>query len=253
LYSPTVKFIYYLPFDTTTINEAYSKYKTFLDSLAKHAVYTERNDEYYKGYNYVTLRNRLHEIMKQEKNDLYRLIISLYIDNPVRRTSDYTNMLINEKDNGKDNLLIFTKHKKQFVYNYWKNSTKTGTQTHTITNTNAIKTIQEYLNNHPDNKYLLENEDGSSMTETQVETRIAYIAKKYNLKTVFSVNSIRHLLATYIDSEEYNDKQKKQIAIALGTSVAMLERHYIDNKPENIDVEFLENKKKEKMNTLYLI
>ena len=84
------------------------------------------------------------------------------------------------------------------------------------------------------------------MTETQVETRIAYIAKKYNLKTVFSVNSIRHLLSTYIDSEEYSDKQKKNIAIALGTSVAMLERHYIDNKPENIDVEFLENKKNKK-------
>ena len=34
--------------------------------------------------------NRLHEIMKKETNDLYRLIISLYIDNPVRRTCDYT-------------------------------------------------------------------------------------------------------------------------------------------------------------------
>ena len=42
---------------------------------------------------------------------MYKLIISLYIDNPVRRTSDYTKMLINTKDNGKDNLLIFTKHK----------------------------------------------------------------------------------------------------------------------------------------------
>ena len=151
-------------------------------------------------------------------------------------------MLINEKDNGKDNLLIFTEHKKQFVYNYWKNSTKAGTQTHTITKRNAIKTIQEYLNNHPDNKYLLENDDRSSMTETQVETRIACIAKKYKLKTVFSVNSIHHLLSTYIDSEEYNNKQKKQIAVTLGTSVSMLERHYIDNKPKNIDVEFLENK-----------
>ena len=54
------------------------------------------------------------------------------------------------------------------------------------------------------------------------------------------------ILAKYINSEEYNDKQKKQIATALGTSVAMLERHYIDNKPENIDVEFLGKKKKKK-------
>ena len=35
--------------------------------------------------------------MKKEHNDLYKLIISLYIDNPVCRTSDYTIMLINEK------------------------------------------------------------------------------------------------------------------------------------------------------------
>ena len=76
------------------------------------------------------------------------------------------------------------------------------------------------------------------MTETQVETRIAYIAKKYKLQSVFSVNSIRHLLSTYIDSEDYSDKQKKQISIALGTSVAMLKRHYIDNKPDNIYVAF---------------
>ena len=139
---------------------------------------------------------------------------------------------------------IFTKHKKQFVYNYWKNSTKTGTQTHIITNSYAIKTIQEFLNNHPDNTYLLQNEDGTSMDESQVETRIAYIAKKYNLLSVFSVNSMRHFLSTYIDSEDYSDKQKKQIATALGTSVAMLECHYIDNKPENIGIGFLENPKK---------
>jgi hypothetical protein len=82
------------------------------------------------------------------------------------------------------------------------------------------------------------------MDESQVESRIAYIARKYKLQSVFSVNSIRHLLSTYFDSKDYNDKQKKQIATALGTSVAMLERHYIDNKPDNIDVAFLENPKK---------
>ena len=42
-----------------------------------------------------------------------------------------------------------TKHKKQSVYNYWKNSVKTGAQTHTITNANAIKTTQEFLYNNP--------------------------------------------------------------------------------------------------------
>ena len=42
---------------------------------------------------------------------------------------------------------------------------KVGTQTHTITNTNAIK-LYKFLNNHPDNKDVLQNEDGSSMDGT---------------------------------------------------------------------------------------
>ena len=68
-----------------------------------------------------------------------------------------------------------TKHKKQSVYNYWKNSVKTGAQqTHTITNANAIKTTQEFLYNNSKNKYLLENEVGSSMTETQVEKHLPF-------------------------------------------------------------------------------
>ena len=40
---------------------------------------------------------------------------------------------------------------------------------------------------------------------------------------------------------------KKQIATALGSSVAMLEHHYIDNKTDDIDLEFLEKPKKERM------
>ena len=43
------------------------------------------------------------------------------------------------------------------MYNYWKNWVKSGTQTHKIkiTNTNAIKMTQEFLNNHADNNQLL--------------------------------------------------------------------------------------------------
>ena len=95
MYGPIVKFIYHLPFDIATLDSASRKYKTFLDSLAKHTVYADHKD-YYRGFNYVTLRNKLHERAKKEPNDLYRLILSLYIDNPVRRTSDYTKILINE-------------------------------------------------------------------------------------------------------------------------------------------------------------
>ena len=69
-YSPIVKFICYLPFDIATIGEAYRKYKAFLDSLAKYVVYADHDEDYYKYYNYDTLRNILHEIMKNKPNDL---------------------------------------------------------------------------------------------------------------------------------------------------------------------------------------
>ena len=61
--------------------------------------YEECNDEYYRGYNYVTSRNWLHEIMKMEPNDLYKLMRSVYINNPVDRTNHYPKILINEKHN----------------------------------------------------------------------------------------------------------------------------------------------------------
>ena len=53
--------------------------------------------------------------IKSSKNDLHRLILSLYTDTPPRRSLDYTNMLINEPNNKEDNLLIFTPKVKKFM------------------------------------------------------------------------------------------------------------------------------------------
>ena len=61
--------------------------------MAKHAIYEECYDGYYKGYNYVPLRNRFYEIMKKEPNDLYKLILSLYINNHVCRTIDHIKII----------------------------------------------------------------------------------------------------------------------------------------------------------------
>ena len=64
-YSPIVKIIYFLPFDVSDIDKAYNKYKQLLDSLPKHAEYAEHTPEYYKGYDYVRMRSKMHEITKQ--------------------------------------------------------------------------------------------------------------------------------------------------------------------------------------------
>ena len=75
---------------------------------------------------------------------------------------------------------------------------------------------------------MFENDDGTPMTSTQIESKIAYIAKKYGLKQVFSINSMRHLIAKFINDADYSDNQKHTVADAIGTILAMLHKHCID-------------------------
>ena len=187
--------------------------------------------------------------MKTEKNEVYKLIISLYIDQPPRRTEDYVNCLINKPDDQTNNILTFTKNKKQFIFNSYKNITKSGVQKQDIVNGAAIKSIQHYLNKHPNNTYLFENDDGTPMTSSQMESKIAYIAQKYDLKGAWSINSLRHLIATFINDADYSDNQKRTIADSMGTSLAMLYKHYIDSKKETFNVDVLtDNTNKKKKN-----
>ena len=85
-----------------------------LDSLPKHSEYAQRTPEYFGNYDWITLRNKLHEIAKKEKNDETKLLIALYVDQPPRRCSDYANCVINEPDDGVRNILQFTKEKQLF-------------------------------------------------------------------------------------------------------------------------------------------
>ena len=88
-YSPIVKLIYYLPFDVSDIDKAYNNYKQMLDKLSKRSEYVQRTPEYYGGYDWIKLRNKLHDIAKKEKNDETKLLVALYMDQPPRRSSDY--------------------------------------------------------------------------------------------------------------------------------------------------------------------
>ena len=120
------------------------------------------------------------------------------MDQPPRHSSDYANCVINEPDDGVRNILQFTKDKKQFIFNDYKNIVKTGKQIQPIVNEQAISTIKNYLSKHKNITYLFENEFGEPLTETQIVTKIHAIAKKYNLKGAFRINSMRHLLANLL-------------------------------------------------------
>ena len=100
------------------------------------------------------------------------------------------------------------------------------------------------MSKHKDNAYLFENEFGEPLTETQIVTKIHAIAKKYNLKGAFSINSMRHLLANLLDDNDYLDKQVRAVAKNMGTSIDMIKRNYTDKKNTGFDVDVLDEPKK---------
>ena len=63
---------------------------------------------------------------------------------------------------------------------------------------------------------------------TQIVTKIYSIAKKYNLKGAFSINSMRHLLENLLDDKDYSDRQIREVARNMGTSIEMIKCDYTD-------------------------
>ena len=79
--------------------------------------------------------------IKSSKNELHRLILSLYTDTMPRRSLDYAHMLINVPDNKEDNILIFTLKEKKFIFNKYKASNKKGAQEIPIASAPLIKIL----------------------------------------------------------------------------------------------------------------
>lgn len=189
----------------------------------------------YMNYRWPELRKRVHSIIKNEsKNDLHNLLMSLYCDAVVRRTSDYTRMVINIKDDAdlinvdkhKNNVLIFNDTEKKFIFNYWKNKNKVGSQELKIKNERLIKTLKSYLSKHPKNRYLLEL-GGKPMVSRQVTTQMQTIKKKYNIP--FKINSLRHMLASHCRFVlKFDDHDMHSLAKEMGTSFPTIQRHYLD-------------------------
>ena len=93
---------------------------------------------------------------------------------------------------------------------------------------------------------MFENEFGEPLMETHIVTKIYGIAKKYNLHGSYSINSMRHLLANLLDDKDYSDKQIREVAKNMGTSIDMIKRNYTDKKDTGFDVDVLEDEPKQK-------
>ena len=58
---------------------------------------------------------------------------------------------------------------------------------------------------------------------------------------------MRHLLANLLDDRDYSDKQIREVARNMGTSIEVIKRNYTDKKNTGFDVDVLvePNKKKQ--------
>ena len=85
------------------------------------------------------------------------------------------------------------------------------------------------MKRYPKNKYLLE-ENREPIQHARLSTIMADIRKKYDLHA-FSINSLRHLLASFAKLQlKFDETQLKALAFQMGTSVSQLEKSYIDYK-----------------------
>ena len=121
----------------------------------------------YGGITWVDVVREMTKKIKNSKNELHRLILSLYTDTPPRRSLDYANMLINVPDDKVHNILVFTPKVKQFIFNEYKTSNKKGPQHIPIVSPALIKILDDHLKKHPDQKYLL-MQNGKALNNVQI-------------------------------------------------------------------------------------
>ena len=60
---------------------------------------------------------------------------------------------------------------------------------------------------------------------------------------------MRHLLANLLDDKDYSDKQIREVAHNMGTSIEMIKRNYTDKKDTGFDVDVLLDEPKKKKRT----
>ena len=106
------------------------------------------------GGTWESIVREISDKVKKSKNELHKLILSLYSDTPPRRSLDYTDMLISVPDDHTHNILIFKPDMKKFIFNEYKVAYKKGPQHILITSPPLISIIDDFLKNHPDQKYL---------------------------------------------------------------------------------------------------
>jgi integrase len=135
------------------------------------------------------------------------------------------------------NVLVFTKHEKKFIYNYYKNAKKSYSQEVPITNPLLIKRLEAYLKKYKSDvdkkdpnriRFLFESEDHEPLTKGDIERIMRDdIGKKYNIPA--GLRKIRHMFVTHVVIDQKTDPRTlKDIAYRMGTSDLQMVRTYAD-------------------------
>ena len=237
-YSPISRYIYIAkPVEAQDV--AYRKYLNWIQT-APLAPTARFRAEQYKGYNtWTKLKNKVDQILQKKTIDpLHKLLLSLYVDIPPRRSRDYTYMLINVKDDQEHNILQLnnTGGKPRFIFNSYKTVVKSMPQKITIDNPHLINVLTEYINTYVKGKrtYLLENNEGRALHKDDIQKILRDdIGKLYKIPS--GIRTLRHLYVTHIVMDKNIDPRNfVHTAFAMGTSVNMMIQRYTTFDLENL-------------------
>lgn len=208
----------------------------------------------YYGYNWPRLSGKIDELRAiGALNEDDRLLLFLYFDLPVRRTKDYTFMIINPSGTFADssNVLIFNPNPDdddrqacgEMIFRQWKTVKKNGYQHQKIypsSQVRLVEAIKAKIQMFPEDAYLLmrgDKDNRKPMDHNDVSKELSRLERTHHIPV--QLNKLRHLYAShvhFVDGTRYGYESQADwestIAEMMGTSVEMLRKHYIDGYVE---------------------
>jgi hypothetical protein len=155
-----------------------------------------------------------------------RIACCIYLLFP-RRTRDFTDMKINQDDQT-NNVLIFTETEKKFIIRQWKNKQRRGEQVLLIEDPVLIELLQTYIDTTHNTFLLQQTHAIKSLSDNSISQMFQRISKKYSITC--TINGMRHSVASHVNNKGSQLKEYIDLSNRMGTSINMLDQHYIDTK-----------------------
>jgi hypothetical protein len=203
---------------------------TLIKAIKIEAEKNKKSDRDLKNWVSYSDLQKAHERCKQKGTLLEKVIFSLYMDVPPRRGEWRTVQVISEDTRTKrgGNYAILSNSKMEycnpntllyFILGEYKTAKKYGD--HLILGNSFDECVAEYVASRKDD-FLFEKKYRSASGWTKLLNRVT---EKYTGKKV-SVNLFRKAFITSLEDKKITTKQRKEIALDMGTSVEMTYSNY---------------------------